>query len=178
MYIFKQIFFCISTTKRRFQRLMDIAKTRKKREKLEIYITRLTRVSLSVEAIALSVLAPWREKLSLFRTQNKRSPTFQCSFTSSMWKKLTQKLLEFSSDCNVLVTNISRNHRPEHLHFLSDVYFSQLYMLYGYKRNPRCHGETPTSQGIMFRGIYNHICMRLLTIGDNRLFVTIHHIKL
>ncbi|KAF3494304.1 hypothetical protein DY000_02056746 [Brassica cretica] len=48
---------------------MDIAKVRKKREKLGIYVPRLARVSLSVEGIALGALAPWRQKLSLFRTK-------------------------------------------------------------------------------------------------------------
>ncbi|WZZ08882.1 hypothetical protein YC2023_094803 [Brassica napus] len=48
---------------------MDIAKARKKQEKLGIYVPRLARVSLSVEGIALGALAPWRQKRLLFRTK-------------------------------------------------------------------------------------------------------------
>ncbi|CAN7132083.1 unnamed protein product, partial [Brassica rapa subsp. narinosa] len=51
------------------KRSMDIAKARKKREKLGIYVPRLARVSLSVEGIALGALAPWRQKRLLFRTK-------------------------------------------------------------------------------------------------------------
>ncbi|CAN6874028.1 unnamed protein product [Brassica oleracea] len=40
------------------KRSMDIAKARKKREKLGIYVPRLARVSVSVEGIALGALAP------------------------------------------------------------------------------------------------------------------------
>lgn len=137
-------------------------------------------MSLSVEAIGLSALAPWREKLSLFRTQNKGSPIFQCSFTSNLWKKLAQKLfgIEFSSDCNVLVTNISKKSSNRTSTFLKRYLFQSAIYAVWIERNPRCHGETPTPQGIMSRGIYNHIRMRLFTIGNNRLSVTIHYIKL
>lgn len=78
---------------------------------------------------------------------------FGCSFTLSLWRKLTQKISGRNTLCAGMCwwPTYPRNRRTKHLHFSNDIFSSQSYSRHMERANARRHGEAPTPQGIMFR---------------------------